>query len=477
MKIKSRIWLLVIALVLVGALVYYWSAGQKSNIGKHHKVIVVGGGISGLTSALTLAQNGVDVVLLEKESRVGGRMEAVNFDGVSCNIGTVWVNANFSSLADPYIKRYPQQQLSVDTFVLDGKVIKLKGDILASLPLSKKAKKDLVASIKKMNRDAAALYPGIDINKQPNWDFVYDLQPNTVLWKKLEKQSMREYLSQFHPEVAKIWETRVSAGFGGTPDNISALFLVGWYRGDIFFPAYVMKGGNNLLAEEMSKEYRKAGGQLIFNAEVTEISQEGKTVNVRCRNGQKYSSDYVIATVPANIAKNIIKGLSPKKYKALAAVKYVPLTGVAMHVKNMPSENDFTGVMFFNCGNSAALLNESGPVNGRPKVGSIIAAAITDPKKTNLSDQETLDIICEDIKMINPNFDPKKDVLGYKIKQWPIGEVHVSPGFLSKYLETLREPAGNIYFGGEYSSCFPTWGGGVWAGKRAAEQIIAAMKK
>ncbi|MFA6430813.1 MAG: NAD(P)/FAD-dependent oxidoreductase [Candidatus Margulisiibacteriota bacterium] len=466
--------IVLILVVLVAALAVFLFARQDKK--GRPEVVVVGGGIAGLTASLDLVKHGVQVVLLEKESRVGGRMESVNFDGVSCNLGTVWVNANFSSLADPYIKRHPQQELKVDTFVLDGKVIKLNSkDLLANLPFSEEAKKDLVASIKKMNQDAADLYPGIDINKQPNWDFVYDLNPNTALWKKLEKQSIREYLSQFHPEVAKIWGTRVSAGFGGNIDNISALFLVGWYRGNIFFPVYVVKGGNDLLVEEMSKDFQKAGGKLILNAEVTEVSQSGKTVEVLCRNGQKYSSNYVIVTTPANVAKNIIKGLSPKKLQALAAVKYVPLTGIALQLKNMPSEADFTGVMFFNCGNSAAFMNESGPVNGYPKVGSVIAAAITNPKNTNLSEQETLDKLYEDIKIINPKFDPKKDVLGYKIKQWPIGEVHVSPGFLSKYLETLKEPLGNIYFGGEYASCFPTWGGAVWAGSKAANDILKAM--
>src|SRR2546426_10463117 len=37
-----------------------------------HEVVVVGGGIGGLTAAALLAARGVDVCLLERQSRVGG---------------------------------------------------------------------------------------------------------------------------------------------------------------------------------------------------------------------------------------------------------------------------------------------------------------------------------------------------------------------------------------------------------------------
>ena len=41
-----------------------------------HHVVVVGGGIAGLTSALALAERGVRVTLLEREARLGGRVQA-----------------------------------------------------------------------------------------------------------------------------------------------------------------------------------------------------------------------------------------------------------------------------------------------------------------------------------------------------------------------------------------------------------------
>ena len=49
--------------------------------------VVIGGGIAGLTAALKLKQAGVEVTLLEKESRLGGAMYSIEKDGYLTEIG------------------------------------------------------------------------------------------------------------------------------------------------------------------------------------------------------------------------------------------------------------------------------------------------------------------------------------------------------------------------------------------------------
>ena len=46
-----------------------------------YDVIVVGGGISGLLSALTLSKHGKKVLVLEKDSIVGGNCNSYNVEG------------------------------------------------------------------------------------------------------------------------------------------------------------------------------------------------------------------------------------------------------------------------------------------------------------------------------------------------------------------------------------------------------------
>ncbi|XP_062074042.1 uncharacterized protein LOC133778192 isoform X2 [Humulus lupulus] len=56
------------------------------------RVAVVGAGISGLVSAYVLAQNGVEVVLYEKEQYLGGHANTVTFDGFDLDLGFMVFN-------------------------------------------------------------------------------------------------------------------------------------------------------------------------------------------------------------------------------------------------------------------------------------------------------------------------------------------------------------------------------------------------
>jgi quinone-modifying oxidoreductase subunit QmoB len=44
----------------------------NADTGKNRRILVVGGGIAGMTAALEAAQTGYDAILVEKESRLGG---------------------------------------------------------------------------------------------------------------------------------------------------------------------------------------------------------------------------------------------------------------------------------------------------------------------------------------------------------------------------------------------------------------------
>ncbi|KAK4775674.1 hypothetical protein SAY87_023635 [Trapa incisa] len=56
------------------------------------RAAVVGAGVSGLVSAFVLTEAGVDVVLFEKESYLGGHSKTVRFDGVDLDLGFMVFN-------------------------------------------------------------------------------------------------------------------------------------------------------------------------------------------------------------------------------------------------------------------------------------------------------------------------------------------------------------------------------------------------
>ncbi|PON74255.1 Flavin amine oxidase [Parasponia andersonii] len=55
-------------------------------------VIIIGAGVSGISAAKVLAENGVeDILILEASDRIGGRIRKENFAGVSVELGAGWI--------------------------------------------------------------------------------------------------------------------------------------------------------------------------------------------------------------------------------------------------------------------------------------------------------------------------------------------------------------------------------------------------
>ena len=54
-------------------------------------VIIVGGGISGLTAATNFHKQGISYLILEATNRIGGRLKSHNFNGTVVEAGANWI--------------------------------------------------------------------------------------------------------------------------------------------------------------------------------------------------------------------------------------------------------------------------------------------------------------------------------------------------------------------------------------------------
>lgn len=69
--------------------------GLLFNIQTHsapYDVIIVGAGIAGLTAAKQLHENGLNILILEGDDRIGGRIHTIDVDGTPVDLGASWIH-------------------------------------------------------------------------------------------------------------------------------------------------------------------------------------------------------------------------------------------------------------------------------------------------------------------------------------------------------------------------------------------------
>lgn len=434
------------------------SAGQA-------EVIVVGAGSAGLTSAVSLAENGVEVILLEKEDIVGGKMYSPLLAGINCNLGTQYLFPGIHPMIDDYMKSLPLQQIEIRNYLWKGKLVGVSEKMSDIYPVPEGTEDVLTLAFQQMSIDLQLAAKGKE--------FFFDVEPENKAWNAIEKMNSGEYLSKFPEYVYDIINSELGAETGGDIKDLSAIVLVGW-DGDGSPEKYLVKGGNQVLAEKMKEDFLKAGGRLYLNFEVTKIEQDKDSVKIECKNGRRFTADYAVVATPADIAAVIVKDLPGEKMEALEAVGYSYIREMGLHLKNFPATRDYAGILFI--GEIInAIANQTGSILGKPDVGTVISLTITDPETLKLDEKTILKQTGELLKKISPEFDPESDILDYIIKIWDKGVSKWPAGFASKYQKALREPVGRIFFAGDYTGD-PSLMGAVWSGSRAAEAIIHASK-
>jgi phytoene desaturase len=274
--------------------------------GKNKKVVVIGAGFAGLSAATTLANQGVEVQLIEKNEMAGGRARVFSAQGFVFDMGPSWYwmpdifDKYFASFGKKTADYYDLVRLSPSYTVVFGEndFVDIPSDMAALKQLFESYEAGSAAKLDEFLAQAAYKYKvGIDVfvNK-PSLSVAEFLQPRYLFdaFRLQIFQSFHTHARKFfkHPKLLKIVEFPVLF-LGAVPQNTPAMYSLMNYA-DMALGTWYPMGGMHKIVEGMVQLAQEKGVKIAYNQAVTKIEFDKNTAKRVITNKQIFEADAVI---------------------------------------------------------------------------------------------------------------------------------------------------------------------------------------
>jgi phytoene desaturase len=255
------------------------------------KIIVIGAGFSGLTSASYLAKQGHQVTLLEKNDQPGGRARTWEKDGYTFDMGPSWYwmpevfeefYADFGYTSSDFYKLV-RLDPGYRVFFKDNEYADVPANKEELYQLFERIEEGSAIKLKKFLDNAeykykTALADYVNRISDSILDF-FDLKViiksfSLQLFSSLQKE-VRSYFT--NPKIRSILEFPVLF-LGSTPANTPALYSM-MNHADLTLGTWYPMGGMHEISKAFEKIALNAGVEIKYNQEVTLITGSGKSIN------------------------------------------------------------------------------------------------------------------------------------------------------------------------------------------------------
>ena len=214
----------------------------------NYDVIIVGGGISGLFLAYKLIDTNLKVILIEGESKVGGRIQTIEKNGTTFESGAARFHSSHGKLLS-----------LIQDLDLEDDILKLPGDIDNIL---RGSKVDFPYSTKN-NLDMKELLQN-SLEKKDNYKE-----------EELQNITLFQYLTLIYDhETAKFIQD--SFGYDAEFIHLNALAALQMFEEDFFKENdyFILKNGIDQLIKKMEKEIMKSNILLKKDCTIIDINDE-----------------------------------------------------------------------------------------------------------------------------------------------------------------------------------------------------------
>jgi len=278
---------------------------------KNTRIVVIGAGLGGLSAAISLASEGFSVQLLEKNDKVGGKLNILTKDGFTFDLGPSILTmphifADLFSRVDKEMADYVQIEKVEPhwrNFFKDGTTVDLTEDVNAQRreldklgPNAADEFTRFMAYSKKLCTETEAGYfaKGLD----GFWDLLRFYGPIRSLLSfdvfRSMDQGVRRYISD--PKLVDILNYFIKY-VGSSPYDAPALMNLLPYI-QYQYGLWYVKGGMYSLALAMERLAIELGVEIRLNTEVEEIqTQNDRASAIRLNNGEILPADIVVSNM------------------------------------------------------------------------------------------------------------------------------------------------------------------------------------
>jgi diapolycopene oxygenase len=278
---------------------------------KKKHVVVIGAGLGGLSAAISLATEGFSVDLLEKNDKVGGKLNILEKDGFTFDLGPSILTMPhiFQALFDRVGKNMADY-INIQTvephwrnFFEDGSTLDLSSDpVIMKQELDKlgpntaKEFEEFLAYSKKLCEITEQGYfaHGLD----SFWELLKHYGPVRSLLEFDVFRSMDQGVRRFikDPKLVDVLNYFIKY-VGSSPYDAPALMNLLPYI-QFGYGLWYVKGGMYGIAEGLQKLAEELGVNIRVNSEVAEIQQHGgRATAVRLLDGTVISADIVVSNM------------------------------------------------------------------------------------------------------------------------------------------------------------------------------------
>ena len=273
------------------------------------KVVIIGGGIAGLSAGIYAAMNGFETEIIEMHDVAGGQCTAWDRKGYRFDYCLHWLVGTSKGAFNEIWKE--TNVINSETEIIDheihSRILDEEGNefiIYSNIDSWEKYLIELApedkASIQKMCSDmrkSALLEPfALAPELRSMFDYIRILPkmlPMFNVIRKFGRMTCGEYFEKLNFKNDRI-KTIFFAMYGNRDFSALAfIFMLGWYNQK---NAGYIKGGSYPLAQRMVEKFRKLGGTITYKKKVEKIIVESNVAKgILLSDGTKIPADYVIS--------------------------------------------------------------------------------------------------------------------------------------------------------------------------------------